>query len=155
MIIVKTCRHGEDAYVKMKKRSKEKTWTPKVSVLYDSSDKKLHPTNKGKKVLGRSQRWSYWWLISVSKRFFFWYFMIVIVRKKGDTWYICTKSAFLRKGCGWSPASKFPCLEGFLSELVKKTDPQRTQSEPHRPPLSTKPWACGWKSRERAPPHSW
>ena len=113
MIIVKTCRHGEDAYVKMKKRSKEKTWTPKVSVLYDSSDKKLHPTNKGKKVLGRSQRWSYWWLISVSKRFFF--FLPASI----CTW--STRGHF--KSLQWN--KQFP----FNAFPVKREAPERIRSK--------------------------
>ena len=39
MIIVKTCCHGEETYVKMKKENKEKTQTPKISVPYESRDK--------------------------------------------------------------------------------------------------------------------
>ena len=39
MITVKTCCHGEETYVKMKKENKEKTQTPKISVPYESRDK--------------------------------------------------------------------------------------------------------------------
>ena len=57
MITVKTCSHGKDAYVKMKKRKQGKNLqNPKVSVPYDSSNEKLHRMNQDKQVLGRNQR---------------------------------------------------------------------------------------------------